>query len=95
MRAAPAPIAASQPFITAHVHASKHRAEVEASERCGCFFCFRTFAPASIKAWIDANQTALCPACGMDAVLGNAAAQRIDDAFLRGMHRHYFAYRSK
>ena len=79
----------------AHKHASQHRVEIEASTRCGCFFCFRTFPPLSIKAWIDARQTALCPGCGVDSVLGNASPHRIDDAFLPRMHGQFFARRSK
>jgi hypothetical protein len=81
-------------YVSAHQHASRHRAELESSERCGCFFCFRTFVPTAIRAWIDGNQTALCPHCGVDSVLG-ASAVRIDDPFLRKMHQHHFAYRSK
>jgi hypothetical protein len=78
-------------YVSAHKHASRHRAEIESSSRCGCFFCFRSFASSDIKAWIDANQTALCPRCGVDAVLGNASQHRLDDTFLRGMHTHFFA----
>lgn len=91
-----APVTAeSQRYIDAHKHASKHRGELEASERCGCFFCFRTFPPGSIKAWTDKNQTALCPACGVDSVIGSASSHRIDDAFLRKMHLHFFTVRSR
>ncbi|MBV8755655.1 MAG: cytoplasmic protein [Deltaproteobacteria bacterium] len=77
-------------FIAAHTHASRHRVEIEASARCVCFFCFRSFASADIKSWIDANQTALCPRCGVDSVIGSASQHRIDDMFLRGMHTHFF-----
>ncbi len=49
----------------------------------------------SIKVWIDGGQTALCPGCGVDSVLGNSAAGRIDDRFLRRMHGHFFFQRSK
>ena len=73
----------------AHKHASQHRVEIEASTRCGCFFCFRTFPPLLIKAWIDAKQTALCPGCGVDSVLGDASLHRIDDAFLRRMYDQF------
>ena len=83
-----------QLYISAHKYASKHRSELEASERCACFFCFRTFASADIKKWVDADQTALCPHCGIDSVLGNASV-RIDDRFLRRMHQHHHGYRSK
>ena len=78
-------------YIDAHKHSSRHRAEIEASARCGCFFCFRSFASAEIKSWIDANQTALCPCCGVDSVIGSASQHRIDDMFLRGMHAHFFS----
>jgi len=83
----------SQLYVDAHKHASRHRVEIEASARCGCFFCFRTFPPVSIKSWIDASQTALCPACGVDSVIGSASAHRLDDAFLRKMHQHFFSSR--
>ena len=83
-----------QPYITAHKHASKHRSELEASAKCACFFCFRTFASGEIRKWVDADQTALCPHCGLDSVLGSASV-RIDDPFLRKMHQHHHGYRSK
>ncbi len=85
----------NQLYVDAHKHSSRHRAEIESSSRCGCFFCFKTFVPTSIKSWTDGNQTALCPACGVDAVIGSASSHRLDDTFLRKMHGHYFVYRSK
>ena len=86
---------AARQLAEAQKHASQHRVEIEASTRCACFFCFRTFPPLSIKAWIDGRQTALCPGCGVDSVLGNASPHRIDDAFLRQMHGQFFARRSE
>lgn len=77
--------------IAAHKHSSRHRAEIEASARCGCFFCFRTFRSVEITDWIDSNQTALCPACGIDSVIGSASNHRLDDTFLRDMHRQFFS----
>src|SRR3954470_14975353 len=92
---APAPTALTLLLVDAHKHASKHRAEVEASGQCGCFFCFRRFAPSAIKVWTDGQQTALCPSCGVDSVLGSNSSHRLDDAFLRRMHLHCFGSRSK
>lgn len=92
---AAAATAAAAPLIAAKAHTSRHRIELEASTRCACFFCFHTFATSEIKAWIDADTTALCPDCGVDAVLGNASRVSISDGFLRKMHQHYFAYRRK
>jgi hypothetical protein len=85
---------ASAASAAAHVHSSKHRTEIEGSDHCGCYFCFRIFPPSTIKNWVEGGQTALCPHCGLDAVVGSAHCQ-IDDNFLRRMHQQYFSYRSK
>ena len=89
------PSAAIAALVAAKTHAARHQAEIEASTRCACFFCFRVFPSAEIKAWIDDNTTALCPGCGVDAVIGDASGHSIADRALRKMHEHYFAYRSK
>ena len=91
----PTPPATAARYVEAKLRASAHRVHLEASTRCACFFCFRTFAVRDITSWIDKNQTALCPGCGLDAVIGNGAGRSIDDRFLRGMHAHFFAYRTK
>ena len=81
------------PHISAHRHSSAHRPEVERSSRCGCFYCLAVFPPSAIRDWIDegdGSQTALCPACGIDSVLGAASGYPITEAFLRRMQRHWF-----
>ena len=83
------------PYDAARNHASRHRVEIEASARCGCYFCFRTFPHTDIKAWVDSNQTALCPNCGIDAVIGDASNHRLDGKFLRQMHTHHFSSTKK
>src|SRR4051794_313901 len=77
-------------LVAAHKHSTRHRVEVESSQSCACFFCFRKFPTSTIKAWIDTDQTALCPSCGVDSVIGSAASVRLDDAFLRKLHQHFF-----
>jgi hypothetical protein len=37
----------------AHKHSSHHRTEIEASQICGCFYCFSTYPPSAIIEWID------------------------------------------
>jgi hypothetical protein len=43
----------SPPHIAAHKHSSRHRTEVLASERCGCFYCLAIFDPSDIPDWVD------------------------------------------
>ena len=95
MMPTPAKLTGTDLLLDAHKHASQHRAEVEGSGRCGCFFCFRTFPPTLIKSWIDSEQTALCPLCGVDAVLGSNSSHRLDEGFLRKLNLHAFGGRSK
>ena len=73
-------------YTSALKHASNHRAEIDQSAHCGCFSCFRRFVAADIRAWIDKDQTALCPRCGIDSVIGSASGFTVDDRFLRNLH---------
>ena len=85
----------SEQFLKdAHVHAKHHRKDVEAGP-CGCFYCLSTFDGLAVAEWIDRAgekaTTALCPRCGIDAVLPAARSLPIDDPeFLEGMHRVWF-----
>ena len=74
----------------AHTHCSKHRTEVLSSESCGCFYCLETFAVSEIEDWTDDSQTALCPKCGIDSVIGSAAGFTLTKEFLEKMHKHWF-----
>jgi hypothetical protein len=80
--------------IRAHRHSSQHRAEVMASEQCGCFHCGRVFGPAEIERWLDAvdgvGHTAVCPHCGIDSVIGSASGSPLTRAFLWQMYEHWF-----
>ena len=49
-----------------------------------------TFGPAEIDAWVDDDQTALCPKCGIDSVVGSDSGWLIDVGFLTEMHRAWF-----
>ena len=77
-----------------HGHSSSHRAEVLASEICGCFFCLKTFLPGAIDEWIapegEEGATALCPHCGIDSVIGSASGFPMTAEFLCRMRRHWF-----
>ena len=79
-----------QDHLSAHKHCIRHRAELEGSSTCGCFYCFEIFPPTQITEWVDADQTALCPKCGIDAVIGSASGYPITSNFLHRMHEHWF-----
>jgi len=74
----------------AHEHSIRHRLEVTESARCGCFYCCQTFAPTEIREWTDDEQTALCPRCGIDSVIGDRSGFPISPEFLSSMKAHWF-----
>jgi len=88
----------SSPF-DAHKHSASHRSEILASSTCGCFYCLETFPPAAIVEWVDElepgdeGQTAICPKCGIDSVLGDKSGYPLNLDFLKQMHSVWFGAR--
>lgn len=80
--------------IRAHRHSSRHRDEVLASAVCGCFYCGALFPPADVERWIDVwegvGQTAVCPRCGIDSVIGSESGYPVTADFLAAMKAHWF-----
>lgn len=80
-------------YVAAHRHCSANRAAILASRMCGCFHCLKTFAAREVTGWIrelDGSETALCPHCHIDSVLGDAAGIPLTDQFLAHMKQIYF-----
>jgi hypothetical protein len=77
-------------YIRAHKSCSRHRSEIERSERCGCFYCLQSFLPGEIEEWTDDDTTAMCPRCGIDSVIGSASGFSLSQEFLRRMHHYWF-----
>lgn len=66
------------------------------SEQCGCFYCLTVFPPSEIEEWVDADeheirQTALCPNCGIDSVIGSKSGYPMTKEFLQTMEEHWFS----
>lgn len=80
----------------AHKYSSNHKQELKKDKLCGCFYCLAIFSPNEIKEWIVENtlaiksETAICPYCGLDAVIGESSSFPITKSFLEMMHKKYF-----
>jgi hypothetical protein len=49
------------------------------------------FKPKDIQEWTDDEQTALCPNCGIDAVIGDNSGYSVaEKGFLTQMHNYWF-----
>jgi len=78
----------------AHKHSINNKDELADSYLCACFHCCTLFAIEKITEWTDQETglpTALCPVCGVDAVLGNRSGFPIHEGgFITTMHKHWF-----
>jgi hypothetical protein len=81
-----------QDVYEAHAHCTNNRAEIAASKQCGCFYCLHIFGPDKVREWIKNRFEgfAMCPHCGIDAVLGNASGYPITKKFLKEMNEYWF-----
>jgi len=77
-----------------HRLCTRHRGLVEASARCGCFYCLEIFSPTAISEWVDGSDgnavTALCPNCGIDSVLPDQPERSITPDLLSAMRAYWF-----
>jgi len=70
---------------------SMHRKRLLASDVAVCYYCFGEFPPDTIVEWCDGDdqdQTALCPRCGVDAVVGFDGP--VDAAWVKMAHERGF-----
>lgn len=75
-----------------HMHTCHNRHELEASQFCYCISCRTFFKPEEIDSYTDEGNTAICPYCGCDAVLGEACGIKLTDDLLEQLHNKYFNY---
>lgn len=70
------------------------------SSECGCVYCYERYDPLEITDWCGdfdyqtnswMNDTAICPYCGVDAVVPNSIIKYTDDD-LKKWHKLGFSY---
>lgn len=70
-----------------------NREIVARSTLCGCRVCRHLFAADTVQEWVDETDgvglTALCPKCGIDAVIGSASPFPEEVRFLRQLARRW------
>ena len=89
-------------FVSRHVEKkvlrAAHRASfkngdaIRQSTLCRCFYCLKEFpaAEADLISEIDGQQTAWCPYCNIDSVLGDAQPFPFTYAFSKAMRKFWF-----
>jgi hypothetical protein len=90
------------PLLAAHRHTTRNRAELEASTLCGCCSCLEIFPSEEVVAFTGLDmssfenpeaataETALCPRCGSEALIGDKSGFPIHPDFLNRMNQAWF-----
>lgn len=73
-----------------HTYSSHNRKWVDTSMVCHCFSCKRQVPREDVVRFIDDGQTALCPICGVDALLPDGIDEPLDEVILSEMHEYWF-----
>ena len=66
--------------------------EIAHSRRCGCYHCKSTFNAGNIIDWVDDEQTAVCPLCFQDTVIGDGSVHEACSKSLLD-HMHFYGFR--
>jgi len=78
----------------AYEHSRLNRQFLAAEAACRCSHYLRAFPAEQINRWADQGATALCPNCGIDAVL-SSQANPLSDALILRLQANYFAAPSR
>lgn len=76
--------------VKAHRYSNNNREILDKSARCGCFYCLNIYSPHKIIAWTDNGETAICPYCGIDSIIGDASGVLLSMEFLTTMYKTWF-----
>ncbi|MBI5259042.1 MAG: hypothetical protein HY855_21235 [Burkholderiales bacterium] len=89
-------------LLSAYRFTTNNFAQIQQSKLCGCCHCVQIFPAEEIVGWTGldmhnmddpeavAKQTAMCPKCGSEAVLGDKAGYPITMQFLGMMNEAWY-----
>lgn len=78
-------------LLKAHKFSYQNKIQLEKDSVCGCFQCLEIYHPNEIKSWIDDSpETAECPYCYIDSVIGESSGFPITKEFLKKMNKQFF-----
>lgn len=70
-------------------YSQRNKVYLTSSDNCGCYFCLNIFDPKEITEWTDDGETAICPKCHVDSVVGDSTTE-INHEFLEKASRYWF-----
>lgn len=80
------------PLEELHERAHDNEIEILGSKTCSCFFCRQTYDARKVNDWVNGQNgmTAICPECGMDAVIGDKGGEPLSKETLKALNLAYY-----
>ena len=78
-------MSASYDLIHAHDLCFGNKSSVESAKTCGCFYCKTVYPASKVREYLHENtgmDTAVCPRCGIDAVIADNQGVMLTQEFL-------------
>ncbi len=69
----------------------RNREQILNSKQAGCYYCLTIFDVNEITEWTDGINTALCPHCGIDSLLGDKSPYAITKNILQQLKNYWFS----
>ena len=78
-------------ILDAHDFSKDNRVKLEDDDLCGCVHCLAVFHPNLIENWnLKDGNTAFCPRCSVDSIIGKYTGYPITKEFLFAMSKYWF-----
>lgn len=72
--------------IALDLKSTNNREALKATLHASCYCCIKTFNSSDIVDWADYGRTAVCPLCGVDAIVPGIIAIEV----LQRLNQHWF-----
>lgn len=69
--------------------ATSNKKNLMNSNKAGCYYCRKIYPAAEVKEFLETEDTALCPKCGIDSVLPDSVCD-LSIETLKELHQFWF-----
>ena len=70
--------------------ATSNRRALEHSDQAGCYYCKKIYNAALVTDFLENEETALCPKCGIDSVIPSNSPIELTPQNLVDLNRYWF-----
>ena len=79
-------------LIELQKHTHNNEIEILHSKTCSCIFCRQHYDARTVNDWVndERGMSAICPECGMDAVIGDNGGEPLDKDTLKALNLAFF-----